>query len=643
MRYTQSLVSLVMLCGAVSLKGQVPTNAKVESRPQIVRVSYVQGEVKVSTGIDGRLDLGKDWVAAGVNFPIEKGATLATEKGRAEVEFENGSVAYLAENSVLEFVKLKSRPTGTSAEVALLTGRATFALESSLLDAITIDTPGAAFHMKAGMTLRVESAVDGAVFKVVDGSIAIFEGTPPKVAAVGPGEAVQSIGGVLTRLKGPEDDADQKAWDQWVSEERTARKADIERGLKESGLAAPIPGLVDLVRGGTFTDCAPYGRCWEPNEAMAPGGEPGEAEANADGLGQNAAGAGAANSNPTQDAGVRYKRVTEDRGTAAYVSSFGGPCSMGAVTQEHYYVVKTLKITPQNPQGEVVKEAWGSTSTTIPDWWQYPWATCFAGRWVASTRIHRPHCGEGKHKCPPPKKWVVRPKSKSGSFLRVRIGKGVGFIPKHPMDIKGHRPLNAKDGVLVLERKGGQEVAVMKAAPKVLQIEQNLPAGYEGKWARSVPKVAQPVIEGRLLKGGPSPLSAKAPQAGTQKRQTVITYDYKTGNFVGRTTGAGSARGNERPEVMAHVNLGRGNGNGSYAGNGGGRSGSGGGSYGNTRGGGEGSRGSSGGGSSARSSSGGGGGGSHASSSGGGGGGSHASSGGSGGGGGGGGGGGHPH
>jgi hypothetical protein len=171
MRSTQSLVSLLVLCGAVSLAGPITTKGTETSRPQIVRVSYVQGEVKLSTGIKGRPDLGKDWIAAGVNFPMEEGTTLATEQGRAEVEFENGSVAYLAEHSVLQFKGLTSNSQGTSTEVTLLTGRATFAIESNGHDEITIHAATAKLHTTSATTLRMESALDGAMFRVVEGPL----------------------------------------------------------------------------------------------------------------------------------------------------------------------------------------------------------------------------------------------------------------------------------------------------------------------------------------------------------------------------------------------------------------------------------------------------------------------------------------
>src|SRR5208282_4103185 len=178
MRSAQSLVFLLALSAAANLAGPITTNATETSYPQFVRVSYAQGEVKLSMGIKGNPDLGKDWVAAGVNFPIEDGATLATEQGRAEVEFENGSVAYLAEHSVLQFKRLTRSTRGTSTKVTLLTGRATFAIESNGHDDFTLKTGVTSMHLNQARTLRVDSALDGAMFHVVEGSFAFNEAAP---------------------------------------------------------------------------------------------------------------------------------------------------------------------------------------------------------------------------------------------------------------------------------------------------------------------------------------------------------------------------------------------------------------------------------------------------------------------------------
>jgi hypothetical protein len=295
------------------------------SQVEVLRVSspdtHVQGEVKFSTGTNGNPDLGTHWIEAGVNLPIGDGATLATEEGRAQVEFENGSVAYLAEHSVLQLKGLKNTAQGTNTTMALLTGTASFAHESNGKDDLTIETLAADLHMKSAMVLRVESAVDGAVFRIVEGTLEISVGATGQAVQVGPGQAVQCVGGVVSRVEEAEGDMELKNWDQWVSVERAARKADIEKGLKESGLKAPIPGLVDLVRTGTFSDCAPYGKCWEPNVEAQAANESGEAKATAGAQAQSPGrqGATATNTGASQTANAQYVTVTEPAGAFLFL------------------------------------------------------------------------------------------------------------------------------------------------------------------------------------------------------------------------------------------------------------------------------------------------------------------------------------
>ena len=543
-------VAFLLLFSASSLGSATPTIGAVTDKPQIVRVSYVQGEVKFSTGTNGNPDLGSHWIEAGVNLPIGDGATLATEEGRAQVEFENGSVAYLAEHSVLQLKGLKSTAQGTNTTMALLTGTASFAHESNRKDDLTIETLAADLHMKSAMVLRVESAVDGAVFRIVEGTLEISVGAT--------GQAVQCVGGVVSRVEEAEGDMELKDWDQWVSVERAARKADIEKGLKESGLKAPIPGLVDLVRAGTFSDCAPYGKCWEPNVEAQAANESGEAKVTAGAQAQSPGrqGATATNTGASQTANAQYVTVTEPAGAFDFSN---GPCS---TAYADYYLEKTLLITPQNPKGKVVKSVWRSngTSYTTDSW---PWATCHAGSWAPDW--HGLPCKQGepnKHgKCAPPKqKWVVGPKTRGGSFVRVKMGKKIGYIPKHPQDVEGKPPLNGKDGVLVFQEK---EIAEVKAEPKKLEIVKNVPAGYESNWTKNAPKAEKPVITGKVLKNGTEPWSVVAAKAGSQKVGTpAIRYDYKTNNFVAATTnGVASGKGKQAPVVVAHVGASYGGGN----------------------------------------------------------------------------------
>ena len=78
-------------------------SAQNQSGPEMVWVNYVQGDAKFSPGKDGDPNLGRKWIAANAGQVLQDGYTLVTEQGRAEIEFEDGSLVFLAEHSVLEF------------------------------------------------------------------------------------------------------------------------------------------------------------------------------------------------------------------------------------------------------------------------------------------------------------------------------------------------------------------------------------------------------------------------------------------------------------------------------------------------------------------------------------------------------------
>src|SRR6266436_9659290 len=78
------------------------------SHVRIIRLSLVQGDVRFARDVKGDplASQNATWEAAEMNLPIRQGYVLATDKGLAEVEFENGSMAFLGGDTVLEFYDL---------------------------------------------------------------------------------------------------------------------------------------------------------------------------------------------------------------------------------------------------------------------------------------------------------------------------------------------------------------------------------------------------------------------------------------------------------------------------------------------------------------------------------------------------------
>jgi hypothetical protein len=66
---------------------------------QIVRLSFVQGDVRISRGKEAKHATGGDWGQATAGIPLESGFSLATGKGRAEIEFEDASTVYLGDET----------------------------------------------------------------------------------------------------------------------------------------------------------------------------------------------------------------------------------------------------------------------------------------------------------------------------------------------------------------------------------------------------------------------------------------------------------------------------------------------------------------------------------------------------------------
>src|ERR1700683_5757742 len=90
------LLSFLAIVFAVAA---LPVRAEEYSHIRIVRLSFVEGEVQYQRASEG-------WQAAATNLPIEQGFSIQTQAGFAEVEFENGLMRRLAQNSAVQFTKL---------------------------------------------------------------------------------------------------------------------------------------------------------------------------------------------------------------------------------------------------------------------------------------------------------------------------------------------------------------------------------------------------------------------------------------------------------------------------------------------------------------------------------------------------------
>jgi len=522
----------VVFCSSLVLPGAIPSYSQMKGEPQLVRVTYAQGEVKFSPGINGKPELQDDWMQAATGLTIEQGYTLATENGRAIVEFENGSMVYLAEHSVLQFLKLQIKQDVTTTKLNLLTGTLTIAHVSRGQDGISIATPANTIQSQKDMTLRMDSLLNGTIVRALDTPVAIKQ----TKAELNPGETLAYLNGLPVRLQGKqartEDD-----WDKWVAGQRLDREATIKMGLAESGLSEPIPGLVDLVQNGHFFDCPPYGRCWEPNEQTS------ETQATE--------GRQAEEQQPPSGNHAKQVRPKQQR-TIPINFTLLTRCPMEAWR----YSVPLMDLPRSLDETYIIETL-------------FPWSGCFTGRWYFRGRHPVYVIGHRHHHHHQP-------------FWTVHTAHGLGVVPRSPLDRKGQPPANAKYGTFVLaQEKNG---VLGRFDPTPVSTKEHWKTGVPKSFAQdrnltaSVPKVPTPLIQGRMVSVVNSFADMAKAIQGASQPENAIHYDYQTRNFVaprGSVIGGNASRSSGGSVVVAHV--------GSHGVSGGGTAHGGGGSHGGGR------------------------------------------------------------
>jgi hypothetical protein len=436
--------------GALFILGEHHDNV---TYPQIVRLSYVEGDVRIARGAAEARTSGTTWEKAVADLPLETGYSLVTGEGKAEIEFENASTIYLAENSVLTFNDMHTTTGVPYTQLALLSGTVTFDIKPFVANEVfLLQTPtGNIISRYPDRALfRVDSYLDAmALTPLTNGALRTSEAVPLPLVA---GQTLYYVGGQRVEYAAARDSASLAAWDKWVSERIAGRSAATAEVMKAAGLTEPIPGLAEMRNQGTFFDCAPYGTCWEPNtDALR------QVAANTPVL-QNPETLRASPVVGGQDMGQIVTAPEPSKVTyrAASLDEMYFPCApeqgILVVTRDPLTGKKRVTLSPV------------SWRQRIP----YAWAVCHAGNWIH----HRNHyvwvVGHRRHHLPP--------------YRWIRSGKTVAYVPLHPHDVKGQLPINRKAEAFLLDDKErmrftrtvldpNRPIALLKTPPKEFRAE----------------------------------------------------------------------------------------------------------------------------------------------------------------------------
>src|ERR1700722_4167600 len=207
---------------------------------QIVRISYVEGDVRVARGAEKDKPADAAWEQAAANLPLETGFSLVTGNGRAEIEFEDASTLYLGENSVLSFNDLHTTSGVPYTEVALLTGTATVDIKPYIYgERFVLRTPTDLFGTNYPHKLfaRINSYIDAATVTSQEPESIQFPQLGGK--ELGEGQTFTLHEGHLVDTTGPDPSGPFTDWDKWVADrvaQRTTAMADV---MKAAGLSTP--------------------------------------------------------------------------------------------------------------------------------------------------------------------------------------------------------------------------------------------------------------------------------------------------------------------------------------------------------------------------------------------------------------------
>src|SRR5580693_8687986 len=185
------------------------------SHARIIRLSLVQGQVRFASDVKGDplASQTATWDNAELNLPIRQGYVLATDKGRAEVEFENGSMAFLSDNTVLEFYDLSLEDGAKTTRLILRQGTASFYVNPANGDYFSVTGGDFSVEANGKGSFRINNFDDGSNVVVLTGHASVLHKKETTQISKGQSLAMKAGEDTVDIGRLPADDD----FDHWVS------------------------------------------------------------------------------------------------------------------------------------------------------------------------------------------------------------------------------------------------------------------------------------------------------------------------------------------------------------------------------------------------------------------------------------------
>jgi hypothetical protein len=233
------------------------------SHARIIRLSLVQGDVRFATDVKGDplADSSVSWQTAELNLPIRQGYVLATDKGRAEVEFENGAMAFLAEDTVLQFYDLSLEDGAKTTRLVLRQGTASFYVNPPSADYFSVTGGDFTVEASGRASFRFDNLNDGSSVNVLKGHVSVLRKDKTTSLLKGQSLSMRAADDSSVNIGRISNDDD---FDRWVSGRIDSVASATTAAQQYVNSPYDSTGLADLYTYGSWYPTAGYGNGWRP-------------------------------------------------------------------------------------------------------------------------------------------------------------------------------------------------------------------------------------------------------------------------------------------------------------------------------------------------------------------------------------------
>lgn len=257
------------VAGIVALAGFWPAAGRAQQSGQThaVRLSSVDGQVQLSMGGQLMTD------HAVANVPVFEGTRIVTaDDGRAELQFDDGSIARIPPDSSLTLARLGS---DGSAQLVLDSGMGYFELEGNQGGAFQVDFDDSVVTADGFTVMRVKLDQPPGELAVFSGNAHLDEASGTVQVAVRGGESV-TLNATDPTLYNLAESIDPDSWDAWnfdrdqALSSAAAAPTQATEGMPDSN----NPAWGDLNANGAWYNTPDQGYVWSPYEASDAGWDP---------------------------------------------------------------------------------------------------------------------------------------------------------------------------------------------------------------------------------------------------------------------------------------------------------------------------------------------------------------------------------